>query len=160
MAKKTFNLNEVIEQKLWIRVNYQWQLDKIAKTCGISEVKVIKKYPYSTVKINEQGVAQIISSDVAKTKSLISFEKVELRYKISYADKLAFVMFEVKQEIEKAKTFYPEDFNSNHEGYAVALEEMDELWDEVKKKDFSKPKARAEAKQTAAMLLRMMVELF
>lgn len=51
-------------------------------------------------------------------------------------------------------------FNSAHEGYAVLLEEVDELWDEVKKKTKkrSSEKLRNEAKQCAAMALRFMVD--
>lgn len=51
-------------------------------------------------------------------------------------------------------------FNSCHEGYAVMKEEVDELWDEVKKKPSarSREKLRAEAKQIGAMALRFMID--
>lgn len=51
-------------------------------------------------------------------------------------------------------------FSCAHHGYAVMLEEVDELWDEVKKKPSIRDprKMRAEAKQIAAMALRFMVE--
>jgi len=49
------------------------------------------------------------------------------------------------------------DFNSAHEGYAVILEEMDELWDEVKKKKPSPKRMRAEALQVGAMALKFML---
>lgn len=39
----------------------------------------------------------------------------------------------VLSEVERAKTLFPEDFVNQHEGYAVLLEEIDELWQEVKK---------------------------
>lgn len=46
-------------------------------------------------------------------------------------------------------------FNSVHEGYAVLLEEMDELWDDIKaNKDPSE-----EAIQVAAMALRFLVDV-
>lgn len=48
-------------------------------------------------------------------------------------------------------------FNSAHEGYAVLLEEVDELWEEVKKggsQPRSVEKMRTEAVQIAAMALR------
>lgn len=48
------------------------------------------------------------------------------------------------------------DFASPHEGYAVILEEVDELWAEVKRNDRSA--MRAEAIQVAAMVLRFLVD--
>lgn len=50
---------------------------------------------------------------------------------------------------------------SAHEGYAVILEEADELWDEVKKKtsERDRGKMRTEAMQIAAMALRFMVDV-
>ena len=52
-------------------------------------------------------------------------------------------------------------FHSAHEGYAVLLEEVDELWDEVKKKPRNREpqKMRAEAIQIAAMALRMVLDV-
>ena len=48
-------------------------------------------------------------------------------------------------------------FASTHEGYAVLLEEVDELWDEVKCNG-SKENLRREAVQVAAMGLRFLVD--
>jgi len=62
-------------------------------------------------------------------------------------------------EAIRAKSFYNRDFASNHEAYGVILEELDELWDEIKKKNPDKEKMRTEATQTAAMLLRFINEL-
>lgn len=45
-------------------------------------------------------------------------------------------------------------FNSPHEGYAVIKEELDELWDEIKKKDSDLDAMRKEAIQVAAMAMR------
>ena len=40
---------------------------------------------------------------------------------------------EIQAEIERARAKFPA-FHSQHEAYAVILEELDEFWDEVKKK--------------------------
>jgi NTP pyrophosphatase (non-canonical NTP hydrolase) len=49
-------------------------------------------------------------------------------------------------------------FASAHEGYAVLKEEVDELWDEVKKKQGQRSQAclTKEAAQVAAMALRFL----
>lgn len=47
-------------------------------------------------------------------------------------------------------------FNSGHEGYAVIKEEVDELWDAIKKNDLEH--AREEAFQVGAMALRFLID--
>jgi hypothetical protein len=66
---------------------------------------------------------------------------------------------EVLKEYKRAKQLHPRDFNSLHEGYAVLLEEVDELWTECKVKKPDVKKIKKEAIQCAAMLLRFIVEL-
>jgi hypothetical protein len=67
----------------------------------------------------------------------------------------------IANEVARAKTMYPENFVNQHEGYAVMLEEVDELWDEIKKKqkDYDLLKQKKEAIQVAAMAVRIAVEL-
>jgi hypothetical protein len=52
-------------------------------------------------------------------------------------------------------------FNSAHEGYAVILEELDELWEEVRKHRGERDVAamRKECTQIAAMAIRFMLEV-
>ncbi len=54
-------------------------------------------------------------------------------------------------------------FNSAHEGYAVLKEEVDELWDEVKKNESKHPDRdaclRKEAIQVGAMALRFLTDI-
>lgn len=74
----------------------------------------------------------------------------------------------VDQEIARAKTKHPGDFHNAHEAYAVLLEEVDELWDEVKKNPKKmlpaeqlmwRQKKYTEAIQVAAMAIRFAVEV-
>jgi hypothetical protein len=66
---------------------------------------------------------------------------------------------DVYGEIAQARQIFP-PFNSAHEGYAVLLEEVNELWEEIKIKRVNRDaKAlRDEARQVAAMAVCLMVE--
>lgn len=79
----------------------------------------------------------------------------------NYAHRLTLAFNEIEQEIIRAKKMFPTDFRNRHEAYGVILEEIDELWDEVRKnhKKGDLAAQRTEAKQAAAMLVRFMVEL-
>lgn len=62
----------------------------------------------------------------------------------------------VMAELEVAQgSFHP--MASPHEGYAVILEELDELWVEVKADD--RARMREEAIQVAAMAIRFLVDV-
>ncbi len=62
----------------------------------------------------------------------------------------------VTAELASAREKFPK-FNSAHEGFAVLYEEVDELWDEVKKKqkDRNRIQMLRELIQVAAMAQRM-----
>lgn len=79
----------------------------------------------------------------------------------NYEEKIDAVLQGVKQELLRAKTLFPEHFVNQHEAYAVILEEVDELWDEIKKnqKNYDLDAQRKEARQAAAMVVRLLVEL-
>lgn len=62
----------------------------------------------------------------------------------------------VAMELDTAQDKFP-SFNNYHEGYAVILEELDELWLEIKGKQ-QRPKLIEEAKQTAAMAIRFLID--
>jgi hypothetical protein len=64
------------------------------------------------------------------------------------------IMRDVAKEIKSAVSKFP-DFHSPHEGYAVIKEELDELWDDIKKEQ-NHAKMYNEAKQVAAMAMRFM----
>jgi hypothetical protein len=66
----------------------------------------------------------------------------------------------VEKEVTRAISLYP-PHNSAHEAYAVLLEEMDELWDEVKKspKKRDKDAMLEESVQVAAMAVRFIIDV-
>ena len=65
---------------------------------------------------------------------------------------------QVQVELDRALNLHGE-FKSFHEGYAVILEEMDELWTEIKKPFAERSRVRIyeESKQLAAMAVKMMI---
>ena len=81
--------------------------------------------------------------------------------KQEYSEKLTISLMEIGNEVNRAKTMFPDNFVNQHEAYAVLLEEVDELWNEIKKnqKAYDLPAQRKEATQAAAMLVRLLVEL-
>ncbi len=68
-----------------------------------------------------------------------------------------YVADEVMEELGRARSKFGR-FNSAHEGYAVLREEVDELWDEVKRNGDRKA-MRAEAIQVAAMAMRFVLDI-
>lgn len=73
-------------------------------------------------------------------------------------DKTFNVVEDVRVEVNRALEKFP-SFNSAHEGYAVILEELDELWEEIKAKKPSDEQMRSEAIQVAAMAIRFVMDL-
>jgi len=67
---------------------------------------------------------------------------------------------EIIREAIRARKHFP-SFNSHHEGYAVILEELDEVWDEIKKKSEIRDleHMRREMIQVGAMVLRFLYDL-
>lgn len=61
-------------------------------------------------------------------------------------------------ELDRARAKFPA-FHSAHEGYAVILEELDELWRCVQSKQPSYRAMREEAMQVAAMALRFIEDV-
>jgi len=70
-------------------------------------------------------------------------------------DHIANLLIEVGAEIVRANQLHPQ-INSMHEAYSVIYEELDEFWDEVRKKSENRNKADAKKEliQTAAMCIR------
>ena len=74
--------------------------------------------------------------------------------------KLKKALESAERELDRAFKNYPA-MASPHEGFAILLEEVDELWDEVKPKPYlrSRERMREEAMQIAAMAIRFAVDL-
>lgn len=72
----------------------------------------------------------------------------------------AVVLAKVDLEMTETMERHPA-MNSHHEAYGVLLEEVDEFWDEVKKKASKRQKARTreELVQVAAMACRAIIDL-
>ena len=68
----------------------------------------------------------------------------------------------VLDELQRATSKFG-SFKSSHEGYAVLLEEVDELWEQVKrnpaKHTTRDAEMRKEAVQVAAMAMRFLVDI-
>lgn len=67
------------------------------------------------------------------------------------------IIADIDKEYTHAISLHPK-FNSRHEGFAILYEEVNELWDEVRKNHVKNPEARCtqrkEAVQVAAMAIR------
>lgn len=76
-------------------------------------------------------------------------------------NKKANIIADIDNEFKNATSKHPK-FNSRHEGYAILLEEVDELWEEVRKNHIKTPesklKQRKEAVQVAAMAMRFIYD--
>lgn len=67
---------------------------------------------------------------------------------------------QVQDELTRARTLFP-NLHSAHEGYAVIIEEVDELWEEVRKKNSKRDYMQMykELIQIAAMSRRMVEDV-
>jgi hypothetical protein len=68
------------------------------------------------------------------------------------------IIAEVKAELQRARDKHA-PLRGPHEGYAVILEELDELWAEVKAQHHNKERMRKEALQVAAMATRFVLDV-
>ena len=123
-----------------------------------------KNYPFKKPSpLLSKAVSSFYLYQMDDNKMVVSVDaqgnKIVLQY--NYDDKLSQAITEISAEVMRAKTMFPTDFHNQHEAYAVILEEIDELWDEIKKnhKKYDLAAQRIEATQAAAMLVRLMVEL-
>lgn len=79
---------------------------------------------------------------------------------MNYRQKRTLAILDIADELKDAtKNNY--SMVSPHEGFAILQEEVEELWEEIKKKpsERSVEKMRKEATQVAAMAIRFMIDL-
>lgn len=101
-------------------------------------------------KVNTLGIVSSLALILGKMTEENVLTTEETAKVINHAVNLVTV-----ELLQATKKFGP--FNSHHEGYAVILEELDELWDEVKANNHSL--AIGEAIQVAAMALRYIIDM-
>lgn len=70
---------------------------------------------------------------------------------------LASHLLEVREELTRASEMY-DSFHNAHEGFAVLLEEVDELWEIIKLKPQNTQKIKQEAIQICAMAMRIIMD--
>lgn len=76
---------------------------------------------------------------------------------MNYHENVSLAIKDVLKEYSDAIDKYG-GFNSSHEGWAIIKEELDELWDEIRKDDKYSNNMYNESKQIAAMALCFMIE--
>ena len=101
----------------------------------------------------------VINYDIEKV-DLSTIDLSKMRLNSANEERIKPVIKAVRKEVERAMTLHGAMRNA-HEAYAVLLEEVDELWDEVKKNSKTRDplKMREEAIQVAAMAVRMIIDV-
>jgi NTP pyrophosphatase (non-canonical NTP hydrolase) len=140
------------------------QVEQGKKVCHryFTPNEYIMKHPTIGGKLlMEDGVMTSWDELMRDRRHLDWFEGWEIFQEETYEAKQSKVLTAIGEEVRRAKKVFPENFHNQHEAYGVLLEEVDELWDEIKKnqRNYDLDAQRKEATQAAAMLVRLLVEL-
>lgn len=143
-----------------LRPGTYWKQMRPAQNTEKKEFKVSDP----VVKITPPDISDLIDKKYLVSHTPYHTEQVTGRLdRTAYLEGCAHVPVsifkEIGKEVSTAKGKYPANFNSLHEAYAVLKEEVDELWDEIKTRTPDKARIREEAKQVAAVAIRIMNEL-
>ncbi len=112
------------------------------------------------IRINDQRGANVLAENLVlensgnKKASITHYGPGESDWRLNNLGlERAIFLREISDEVERAK-MHGEKFASLHEGYAVLLEEVDELWDicRMKRKNRDRQNTRTELIQIAAIL--------
>lgn len=112
----------------------------------------MQKY-YSSLHQWAQDIDNVLRSLVNKKQGMENNTAIAIEARV-----IKQIFDTVETEYLRAKFNHSEPFKNAHEGYAVLLEEVDELWDEIKHGQ-DKEMMCAEAIQIAAMAIRFIREL-
>lgn len=82
----------------------------------------------------------------------------ETQFFTELPDQLRRVVIPVLNELQRARLKHA-PMASAHEGWAVIYEEVDELWDEVRRRNPNRLKLAEEASQVAAMAMRFLLDV-
>lgn len=90
----------------------------------------------------------------------VSSEKPADKYDVTdaYRERLALALSAVSNAVLKVAAKHGPNYNSYHEMYGVLLEEVDEVWEEVKRKQQSQDAVGRELLDVAAVALRGLVQ--
>ncbi len=81
--------------------------------------------------------------------------KSKIQIQEPYPSQLDLIVADVMRELELASAKFP-PFPTAHHGYAVIKEELDEMWDDIKKNNHHG--MRSECVQVCAMALRFLMD--
>lgn len=84
--------------------------------------------------------------------------EIEKVKRVEVAADVKAIVRAVAQEVMRARVKHPTPFHGPHDGYAKLLEEVDELWDEVKA-DSPIDRQHREAVHVAAMAVRFIADV-
>lgn len=95
-----------------------------------------------------------LTEEEKKDMNILKYLNEKITLKVTFYKIIPIILSELK----RAKMQF-HDFHSFYEGYALILEELDELWEEIKKKKVDQSKLKKEAIQVAATTIRFIIDL-
>lgn len=147
----------IIVENSQFTIKHEYEPGMYEITCGYPIELLwrgLEKLPFWIVidgsgwKIN---AADIWKAFVFNTKTILT-NNLEENVNIKEAAELC-----IQECLDATKNFGP--FASAHEGYAIMLEEMNELWDAIKSKKSTPEEIKSEVIQIGAMAIRFLVDI-
>jgi len=120
-------------------------IERVCRVCGCTDAT-----PCMHTGIPCFWIEKDLCSDCASVADMEKFDEVY--------DQFNLIAMEVAWEYFEARMEHP-TYPTYHHGAAVIREEYEELWDEVKKKEWDKKAMRKEAIQVATTAIRFVIDL-